>query len=111
MAISQELIDRVNELAAKKKAGTITEEELIEQKVKRKEYLEQFRGNMRGILDSVEVVREFNVPCFNTTDEELERLNEVDSVLRIEKKALNYIISYKESQISELEILRKMKGN
>ncbi len=111
MAIDQGLIDKVNELAAKKKAGTITEEELVLQKELRKEYLEQFRGNMRGILDSVEVVREFKVPCFNTSEEELKRLDDVDSVLRIEKKALNYIISYKESQINELDILRTMKGN
>lgn len=111
MAIDQGLIDKINELSTKKKAGTITKEEQELQKVLRKEYLEQFRGNMRGILENVEIVREFNVPTFNTNDEELKRLDEVDSVVRIERKALNYVISYKESKISELEILRIMKGN
>lgn len=111
MAISQELIDKINELSKKKKAGTITEEESALQKELRKEYLGQFRGNMRGVLESVEVVREFKVPVFNTDAKELERLDTIESVLRIEKKAMNYVISYKESQISELEILRAMKGN
>ncbi len=111
MAIDQGLIDKINELSAKKKAGTITNEELELQKELRKDYLNQFRGNMRGILEGVEVVREFKVSCFNTNEDELKKLDEIDSVLRIEKKAMNYVISYKESQISELEILRLIKGN
>ena len=64
MAITQEMIERINELAAKKKAEGLTEEELAEQKVLYKEYLAGIRGQVRHKLENVRYVEDL-------TEEEL----------------------------------------
>ncbi len=64
MAITQEMIARINELAAKKKAEGLTEEELAEQKVLYKEYLVGIRGQVRQKLENVRYVEDL-------TEEEL----------------------------------------
>ena len=64
MAITQEMINRINELAAKKKAEGLTEEELAEQKVLYKEYLAGIKGQVRQRLESVRYVEDM-------TEEEL----------------------------------------
>ena len=64
MAITQEMIARINELAAKKKSVGLTEEELAEQKVLYKEYLVGIRGQVRQRLESVRYVEDL-------TEEEL----------------------------------------
>lgn len=64
MAITQEMIARINELAAKKKAEGLTEEELAEQKVLYKEYLAGIRGQVRQKLENVRYVEDL-------TEEEL----------------------------------------
>lgn len=64
MAITQEMIRRINELAAKKKAGGLTEEELAEQKALYKEYLAGIRGQVRQKLENVRYVEDM-------TEEEL----------------------------------------
>lgn len=57
-------IDRINELARKKKTEGLTEEELKEQADLRAEYLENFRRNFRQQLDNVRFVEDM-------TEEEL----------------------------------------
>ncbi|RDY29604.1 DUF896 domain-containing protein [Romboutsia weinsteinii] len=52
----QKKLDRINELAKKNKEGGLTEAELQERDVLRKEYLENFRAHFRSRLDSVKVV-------------------------------------------------------
>ncbi|RHM63669.1 MULTISPECIES: DUF896 domain-containing protein [Coprobacillaceae] len=56
--IDQKLISRINELAKKKKEGTITEEELDEQKELRAQYLKAFRAGFKQQLSNVKVVDE-----------------------------------------------------
>ena len=51
--MTQEKIDRINALARKQKAEGLTEEEKKEQQNLRNEYLENFRKNMRNVLDNV----------------------------------------------------------
>ena len=50
--MDKEKILRINELAGKKKAGTLTDEEATEQAELRHEYLSEFRENMKAILDN-----------------------------------------------------------
>ena len=59
MARTQEMIDRINELAKKKKAEGLTEEEAAEQKVLYREYIDAFKANLRAQLEMIEVVEEF----------------------------------------------------
>jgi uncharacterized protein YnzC (UPF0291/DUF896 family) len=60
MAVSKEMIDRINELAAKKKAEGLSEEEQAEQKVLYKEYLAAIRGSMKAQLDNVRFVEDLS---------------------------------------------------
>ena len=48
-------IERINELARKKKASGLTEAELQEQAALRKEYLDGYRENLKSMLDSIVV--------------------------------------------------------
>ncbi len=45
-------LDRINELAKKKKEGTLTEEEAVERKALHDEYIAEFRLSFGGILDN-----------------------------------------------------------
>lgn len=54
--ITQEMKDRINHLAHKKKTIGLTDEELAEQKVLYKEYIAAFRANLKAQLDMIEIV-------------------------------------------------------
>jgi uncharacterized protein YnzC (UPF0291/DUF896 family) len=54
--ISQQLIDRINELANKAKAESLTDKEKQEQKKLREKYLKEFRKGMTGQLKSIKIV-------------------------------------------------------
>ena len=60
MAVTKEMIDRINVLASKKKAEGLTEEELAEQKELYKEYLASIRGSMKAQLDNVRFVEDMS---------------------------------------------------
>lgn len=53
--IPQELIDRINELAKKKKTEGLTAEETVEQKKLRETYLAMFRENFRSHVEMLQV--------------------------------------------------------
>ncbi|MBR0266921.1 MAG: DUF896 domain-containing protein [Clostridia bacterium] len=48
-------IERINELARKKKSSGLTEAEEKEQAALRKEYLDGYRENLKAMLDSIVV--------------------------------------------------------
>ena len=48
-------IERINELARKKKAGGLTEAETAEQAALRHEYLAEFRENLKAMLDNTDI--------------------------------------------------------
>ena len=50
-------IDRINELSRKKKAEGLTEAETAEQDALRKQYIAEWRENMRAMLDGVVIQR------------------------------------------------------
>lgn len=54
--VSQEKINRINELARKKKAEGLTPDEAEEQAQLRQEYLEAFRASFRQQLEQIEIV-------------------------------------------------------
>ncbi|CUP48723.1 Uncharacterized protein conserved in bacteria [Turicibacter sanguinis] len=54
--LTTEKLNRLNELAKKKKLGTITEEELKEQQALREEYLVTFRESMKNTIENVRVI-------------------------------------------------------
>ena len=62
--ITKEMIDRINQLAAKKKTQGLDEEEQKEQKALYKEYLAAIRGQVRSNLENVRFVEDL-------TEEEL----------------------------------------
>jgi len=51
-------IDRINELARKKKTVGLTADELKEQEALRKQYIREFREGMRATLDQVYIQQE-----------------------------------------------------
>ena len=58
--ISKEMIAKINELAAKKKAEGLTEEEQAEQKALYKDYLAAIRGQVRANLENVRFVEDLS---------------------------------------------------
>lgn len=54
--MDQKKLDRINELARKSKVEALTDEEKIEQKALRDEYIKEFRASMRGILNNTTIV-------------------------------------------------------
>ena len=51
--MEKDKINRINELARKRKTVGLTPEETAEQEALRKEYITGFRNNLQEILDSV----------------------------------------------------------
>ena len=54
--MTQEKIDRINELARKKKSVGLTEEELQEQAILRKEYIEGYKQSLISQLENTYIV-------------------------------------------------------
>lgn len=54
--LSEEKINRINELARKKKAEGLNEAESKEQKILREEYLKAFRSGMKHHIEGMKVV-------------------------------------------------------
>lgn len=55
--MEHEKIERINELARKRKTVGLTEKELAEQAVLRQEYLQGFRANMEAVLENTVIQR------------------------------------------------------
>ncbi len=54
--MTQEKIDRINELAHKQKAEGLTDEEKAEQHALRREYIESFKNSLIAQLDNTYIV-------------------------------------------------------
>ena len=55
-SMTQEKIDRINELAKKQKSVGLTEEEKAEQAQLRREYIDSFRKSLERQLDNIEIL-------------------------------------------------------
>ena len=51
--LTNDKINRINQLAKKKRAVGLTDDELAEQKALYKEYIGEFRANLQGQLDNM----------------------------------------------------------
>ncbi len=58
--LSRDKLDRINELARKKKAEGLTKEEKAEQAILREEYIVAFREQFRAQLDNVKFVEDLS---------------------------------------------------
>lgn len=56
--MTEEKIARINELAKKKKTQGLTDEENIEQAALRREYADEFLGNLRSQIEGIRIVDE-----------------------------------------------------
>ncbi len=56
--MTEEKIQRINELARKSKAEGLTEEEKAEQQALRREFIDDFKRNLRGQLDNISIKEE-----------------------------------------------------
>ena len=54
--MTQDKIDRINELARKKKTEGLTEEELKEQQILRREYIDGFKASLVSQLENTYIV-------------------------------------------------------
>lgn len=108
MAISSKLITRINELAKKKKAGLLTNEEQLEQQELRKQYLKEFRGNMKGTLNKVDIVDTFDLIIEQSIDilKVKEELEKIDGIAKYEINKQTFTITYLVKKTSE-ELIRK----
>lgn len=75
MAITQEMIDRINQLAKKKKTEGLSEDEVAEQKVLYREYIDAFKANLKAQLEMIEVVDDDKSEV-EKIEEEVEELEE-----------------------------------
>ena len=56
--MDQAKIDRINELARKKKTVGLTEIEIHEQRILREEYIEGYRRSVRAHIEGIKIVNE-----------------------------------------------------
>lgn len=54
--ITPELIARINELSRKQRSTGLTDAEKIEQNKLRREYLDNIKTQLKGMLDNIEIV-------------------------------------------------------
>lgn len=73
--VTKEQIDRINELAKKKKTEGLTEEEQAEQKALYWAYIDAFKANLKAQLDTIEIVDDDKKEVAKI-EEEVEELEE-----------------------------------
>ena len=84
--ITQEMIDRINELARKKKEKGLTEEEKKEQQVLYRKYLDAFKRNLRAQLDAIEIVDESEAENSEKGEQIKEKLHKIEEDIEDEIK-------------------------
>lgn len=58
-------LERINELARKSRETGLTQDELMEQKKLRDEYIAAFRSNLKKQLDNIEIANVCAASCFS----------------------------------------------
>lgn len=78
----QEKIDRINELARKAKEEGLTDDELVERDILRKEYIAAFRANLKAQLDSIRFVED-------EISELEDEVSEIETIIEINPNELS----------------------
>ncbi len=73
--MTEEKIERINVLARKSKAEGLTEEEAKEQQILRREFIEDFKRNLRGNLDNISI-KEADGSITNLGERHAKRMSE-----------------------------------
>ncbi len=110
MAIGEELIKEINDLANKKKAVGLNEQEVELQKKLRKKYLSEFRNNMKTVLDNTDFLKEFEILKINTSIEEIDKLRKLDGIEKVTTKVNSYMITYNIQKVTPKQILQCLKN-
>lgn len=87
MAISKELLEKVNYYGKLAKERELTAEEKDEQIKVRAEYLKEFRSGMRQVLDNVDVLKQVTI-AKSLIDVE-QTLNDVEGIASIKPVGFN----------------------
>ena len=58
--VSKETVERINQLAAKNKAEGLTEDEVAEREMLRREYLKSIRNNVKEHLSKIKFVEDLS---------------------------------------------------
>ena len=74
--VTQDTINRINELYRKSKAEGLTSAEAEEQKQLRAEYVAAFRNNLRGTLDSIKIPDGSMIDVKKRHEEKMKRLEQ-----------------------------------
>ncbi len=87
MAISKELLEKVNYYGKLAKERELTKEEKEEQLAVRAEYLKEFRSGMKQMLDNVDVLKQVTVA--KPLAEVNSKLSTVDGITEIKQIGFN----------------------
>lgn len=111
----EEIIKKINALAKKKKEKGLTTEELEEQKKVREQYLILIRKNLRGTLDTVDIVDKIKVAKKNyNIDKVMEYGKNHKNIKQVNELANELEILYDYKKINQKTIiieLEKFKEN
>lgn len=87
MAISKELLEKVNYYGKLSKERDLTKEEKDEQLKVRAEYLKEFRAGMKQVLDNVDVLKQVTVA--KSLSEVKSTLDAEDGIMEIKQIGFN----------------------
>lgn len=111
MAISKEVIERINILARKKKAEGLTSEEILEQKKLREEYIREFKTNVKSTLNNIDLVDKLTLsPKEYDYEDVLEKLKMNTAIKKISNTNENIEILYDYKNIDQKKIHEIIKN-
>ncbi len=114
MAIDEKMIQRINELAKKKKNEGLTPKEQEEQTTLRKKYLEAFRVNMKSTLNNIDIVDKYELNIAKYIYEDILKLKEEDGIkdIKVNKEIIEIYYDYKIIDKTKVEeLIKKVDSN
>ncbi len=109
MPIDEKMIQRINELARKKKSEGLSPKEQEEQTTLRKKYLEAFKVNMKSTLNNIDIVDKYELNIGKYIYEDILKLKDEDGIkdIKVNKEIIEIYYDYKVIDKIKLEDLIK----